>query len=167
MASEAQVISREEFDALWEAYLDFALRLQEKDRHERGGTTLGELWDSEEFGEAFISVLRDPAYISHQVAGHLRWWLGERDAWGAKESELVRNYGYPPGIIMLGREDTYGQPLPTPQEVARRAARAKSMGTLKGENRVRELTELATLCLDLADAFEGRLEAEGGIRRIK
>ncbi len=75
-------IGREDFDALWGAFLAFARQLREKDRHGRGGTTIDEALQGGAFGEALIEILTDPLYISHQVKRHLEWWLGERDVWG-------------------------------------------------------------------------------------
>jgi hypothetical protein len=160
-------LSREEFDALWGAYLVFARQLREKDRHGRGGTTLGEAMQSGAFAYAAIQVLNDPAYITKQVTNHLNWWLGERDVWGARRSEFLINRRSPPGVAVLGKKSMDGEPYPGPEEVGLGAARAPSMTEAKAEHRIKALEELAALCLDLADAFEKRLEDEGGIRRVQ
>jgi hypothetical protein len=162
-------ISREEFDALWEAYRAFAAQLRERDRHERGGTTLGEIAASGEFAEALVSVLSDPALIRHEVNSRLNYWLGERDGWGGyrHESPFLADYGSPPGIAMLGKTGRFGRAFPEPHEVSARASRAERMTEVKAENRIKALEELAALCLELAEAFVERLKNEAGIRRVQ
>lgn len=165
-----QRISREDFDALWQAYLVFARQLREKDRHERGGTTLGEAAESGSLGDALVAVFGDPAYITMQVNDHLYWWLGERDVWGARRSPFFAEFHHPPGIAVLGKVGKHcrpGEQFPDPEEVGLRAARAPSMTESKATHRIAGLEELAALCLDLAAAFEARLENEGGIRRVQ
>jgi hypothetical protein len=152
-------IGREDFDALWGAFLAFARQLREKDRHGRGGTTIDEALQGGAFGEALIEILTDPLYISHQVKRHLEWWLGERDVWGGHPSPFLSE-GYQPGIAMLGKTKGMDGVFSEPEELARRASRA--MSDEKAIGRIMELEELGALCLDLAAAFEERLDGEGG-----
>ncbi len=159
-------ISREEFDKLWRGYLELARNLREKDRHGRGGTTFGEMIGSQAFAEAWIGVLTDPEYIRREVAQRLERWLGER---GGKYSDdgWLEKEGLGPGIAKLGATSRGGKPFPHPLELGQRAARAPSMTAQKAEQTIKLLRENATLCNALAEAFEERLKAEGGIRRIQ
>jgi hypothetical protein len=164
-------MTREEFDRLYGEFLDLAKELQGIDRHGRGGTTIGELFASDAFAEGLMAVYEDPLYIQSQVEKYLEWWCGERDTWSPTEGNLLSSTAGPslgvPGITMLGKENRNGEELPSPQEIGLRASRAKSMTPRKAEPRITELYEHAKLCLDLAEAFEKRLEDEGGIRRVQ
>lgn len=160
-------ISYEEFERLQAAVLEFAIRLRGKDRHERGGTTLGEMYASDAFAEAWVSLLTDPEYIRREVAQNLERWLGERGGKYSDEGWLEREV-LRVGIAKLGEAKRYeGGRQPTAVELGSRAARAPSMTEAKAEHRTNLLRENAKLCLDLADAFEERLQNEGGIRRVQ
>jgi len=164
--SEPEKVSREEFDRLWGAYVDLAQRLSGRDRHARGGTTLGEMFNSEGFADAWVEMLCDPEYIRRQVAQNLETWLGEHDGKYSMDGWLQR-VGLGVGITNLGEVGRYGESVLHPTELGRRAARAPSMTERKAEHRIARLIDNAKLCLDLAEAFEQRLQAAGGIRRIQ
>ncbi len=158
-------ISREEFERLQGALVELAKKLREKDRHERGGTTVGEMGGG--LGEAMMAVLQDPEYIRGNVAMHLAWWLGDREKSYSSEGQLKRDYTSPPGIVMLGTQGRFGYAFMGPEEVAERALRRRELTDRKAEHRINSLRENAKLCLDLADAFKERLQNEGGIRRVQ
>lgn len=159
-------ISRQEFDRLWQEFLKLAERLREKDRHDRGGTTIGEM-ESDALGEGIVSVLQDPEYIRSEVKRRLDWWLGDREDWGGFQSHLLVDFQRPPGIGMLGKTSRYGEPFPEPAELGTRASRAEDMTEREAERCIALLIENASVCLDLAEAFEQRLQSEGGIRRVQ
>jgi hypothetical protein len=142
-------LSREDFDRLREALAAFSGELAEKDRHERGGTTLGELAERTEGGlfDGVSAVFKDPRHIRDQVHSRLQRWCGEQDRW---RGALVSPYSLRgPGICALGTEG-----LPGPEELGRRAAASETLTPKKVENRVRTFNELALLCLDVAVALE-------------
>lgn len=153
-------ISREEFDRLQEAYLELAVRLREGDRHARGGTTIRESVQNGTFVDALIELLNDPEHIRREVARRAELWLGERGGKYSSEGWLAR------GVLGTGKVGDY-ETSPTPTELGTRAARAQSMTERKAGRCVDSLRESAKLCFDLAHAFEARLQAEGGIRRVQ
>lgn len=162
-----QQVSREEFQELWEAYQDLAKDLSEKDRHQRGGTTMGEIFNSPGVAEAWISVLSDPAYIRYHVAFMLEVWLGNRDEWGVQTAKLASDLRSPPGIAALGKGSPKWSVYADPVQLGRRAARHRSMTAEKARNRIADLEDAAQLCGSLAEAFEQRLADEAGLRRLK
>jgi hypothetical protein len=164
-------ISREEFDQLFVELQEYSKELAEHDRHERGGTTIGEMFSGESpvgegFADAWVSIFRDPEYLKEHVNRYLDWWCGERGGWHQNEGNFLKSLR-PPGIALLGLKDRFGNPVQTPEEIGMRASRAKSMTHRKAEHRIPELYEIAKLLIDLADVFEQRLEDEAGIRRVK
>jgi hypothetical protein len=161
-------LSKEEFDKLFAAYSRLAERLRETDRHGRGGTTLGEIFDSDAFVEGMIAVVSDPAYKRSQVKFMLEVWLGDkREEWSPGRGRLSDDVFMPCGIAMLGKTSRFGRVYPEASELGARAARHRSMTQEIAANRIADLRELAKLCGDLAEAFEKRLEEEGGIRRVQ
>jgi hypothetical protein len=153
-------ISPEEFNKLYDEVLELTKGLTEIDRHGRGGTTLGELFASPSFGEGLSSIYSDPLYIENSVNDYLEWWCGERDVWYSSRGRLLKGTWRAPGIAGLGKQNEYGEEVPGPEEIGLRASRAEGMTERKAEHRIAALYEHAKLCLDIAEAFEQRLEDE-------
>lgn len=163
----SEKVTREEFEQLHESFIEFAVQLQERDRHGRGGTTFGEMAKTDAFADALYSILTDPEYVRREVARKLDSWLGERDGKFSDEGWLEREY-LGMNIAKLGEKKQYeSERHPTPEELGTRASRAANMTEAKAKRLIEHLTENAALCLDLAEAFENRLEEEGGIRRVQ
>jgi hypothetical protein len=148
------VISREEFDRLKEEYMEFATSVSEKDRHERGGTTLGELAESGELAQAVIDMANDSEYQKRRVRRKLWYLLGNPENEYANGS-LGDYFGV--AINDLDDED--------PVEIGIFAARHYK--ERKFQNRLKSLRDYADLCKTLADVFEDRLNEETKIRRIQ
>jgi hypothetical protein len=162
----SEKMNREEWDTFFEAFVKFADSLANKDRHERGGTTLGERLESGSAGEAWLAVLRDPAQIRKEIALRLAIWLGDRSDIGLSEEGNL-NRDWPVGIAKLGKANPYGSPHPDPHETATRSARHSSMTEEKSSKIIAELRELEKLVSDIASEFEKRLQEESEIRRIQ
>jgi hypothetical protein len=163
--TEEKKIDRKEFDKLRAQYLEFAKSLRERDRHARGGTTLGEMMESGDFDASMQELARDPEYIKDMVATRLKIYLGEHEGWAPSSGELRREVFFGGGIAMLGKTNQDGRPFPHPAELGLRAAR--SIGRRKATNLINHLRENAALCNALADAFEHRVDSESGIRRVQ
>ncbi len=163
--AEEKKIDRKEFDKLRSQYLEFAKSLREKDRHARGGTTLGEMMEAGDFDASMQALAHDPEYIRDMVATRLEIYLGEHEGWSPSSGELRREVFRGGGITMLGKTSPEGRPFAHPAELAVRAAR--SIGRRKATNLIKHLRDNADLCNALADAFEHRLSSESTIRRIQ
>jgi len=71
------MISREEFYRLDEELTEYAIELREKDRHERGGTSLGQMAEDGSLADGMIAYLFSEEYIREEVPRILRRHLGE------------------------------------------------------------------------------------------
>ncbi len=144
----------EEFVRLRSEVKELVANLKEKDRHERGGITLGEMLDSGALAEAMVATAADPKYIRRQVRSYLESWLGDPESRVLAEGMFTNRYSIPINAL----DDQ-------PEHVGTYAARA--IGERKARNRIETLRASAKLCGDLASAFEARLREEGTIRRIQ
>ena len=153
------MISRDEFDRLQEEFTEYATELREKDRHRRGGTTLGEMLDDDSFGEAWEAMLRSPEYIRRQVYRNLEYLMGDPDEDGDYSGSLYNMYS-----VGINRVDHVGGSNNL-VEIGTLAARHYK--EKKAQNRISSLRDFADLCRALANTFERRIEEESTIRRIQ
>ena len=153
------MISREEFNRLKEEFNGYATELWEKDRHQRGGTTMGEMMEDGSFAKALITVLQDPEYIRRDVRHKLEYLMGDAEE-KREYSGSLNNY-CSIGINALDNEHR----LQDPAQIGVFAAR--NYKEKKAQNRLKSLRDFADLCGTLAATFEHRLNEESKIRRIQ
>jgi hypothetical protein len=162
-------MNREEFDALREEVEGYTARLREWERHNRGGTTLGELAESGDLAEGLARLYADPDYQRRLVRHMLEDWLGdpeEEKPFGPPVGRLYNPFCVPINLVGESAEESVRETLAAgPEEVGARAGRV--LTERKARTRIERLRERARLAGELADAFEGRLRDEGTIRRLK
>jgi hypothetical protein len=161
-------MNREEFDALCAEILDYQRYLSEKDCHGRGGTTMGEMLESDDFAKAWVNLHRDPDYVRHTVRRKMEDWLGspEEEEWGPLKSGMVYNmFGVPINLVGGAEWHSWGSLTLPPEELGAHAARA--LTRCNAVNRIERLRESAAIMDVLADALEERWTGESVIREVK
>ncbi len=157
-------IDKKEFAQLREEVFDLQLKLKEKDRHERGGTTIREAIDSGAFAEGFIALMKDPEYIRKEVRDRLEMLFGDGESYGLEGS--FSNI-YRVAINSVDHPD-FERDLNSPGDPEYLGTyAARHYGKRKAANRVATLRKLANLCGRLADAFEERQQRESVLRRVQ
>jgi|SRR5215217_508623 len=162
------MLEREEYDRINEETLGWAKRMNDSVRHQRGGTTLGEIFDGPA-PELTEEQQREQAerwrrFVDYWARQHMEHVLGKKRADGFEEGTWVRGWS-PSGMLdptHVGLENH--NPERVPERVASLAASEISKKKLK--NRIARFREVARLCGRLADLLEDRQREESSIRRI-